>query len=58
MSTETLKSDLNKVASINKVNVNVLKNRVFEKHRKEKFQYRVILGSLLVTVGLISYFAG
>jgi len=58
MSTETLKSDLNKDVSINRVNVNVLKNRVIEKQRKEKLQSRVILGSLIVSIGLIGYFSG
>jgi len=58
MSNETLKSDLNKDVSINRVNVNVLKNRVIEKQRKEKLQSRVILGSLIVSIGLIGYFSG
>ena len=58
MSTETLKSDLNKDVSINRVNVNVLKNRVIEKQRKDKFQNRVILGSVLISIGLIGYFVG
>ena len=58
MSTETLKSDLNKDVSINRVNVNVLKNRVIEKQRKEKFQSRVIMGSLIISLGLLGYFVG
>jgi len=58
MSTETLKRDLNKDVSINRVNVNVLKNRVIEKHRKEKFQSRIILGSVLISIGLIGYLVG
>ena len=58
MSIETLKSDLNKDVSINRVNVNVLKNRVIKKQRKEKFQNRVILGSVLISIGLIGYFVG
>ena len=58
MITENLKNDLNKNVSINRVNVDVLKNRVFEKQRKKKFQSRIILGSLIISLGLISYFAG
>jgi len=58
MITENLKNDLNKNVSINRVNVGVLKNRVFEKQRKKKFQSRIIFGSLIISLGLISYFAG
>ena len=58
MSIETLKSDLNKDVSINRVNVNILKNRVIEKQKKEKLQNRVILGSVLISIGLIGYFVG
>jgi len=57
MSTETLKTDLNKDAPINKVNVSVLKNRVIEKQKKTKLHNRVILGSVLISIGLIGYFA-
>ena len=57
MSTETLKSNLNKDASINKVNVSVLKKRVIEKQKKTKLHNRVILGSVLISIGLIGYFA-
>ena len=58
MSTETLKNDLNKDISINRVNVDVLKSRVVEKQKKDKFQYRIVLGSVLISIGLISYFVG
>lgn len=58
MINENLKNDLNKNVSINRVNVDVLKNRVFEKQRKKKFQSRIIFGSLIISLGLISYFAG
>jgi len=58
MINENLKNDLNKNVSINRVNVGVLKNRVFEKQRKKKFQSRIIFGSLIISLGLISYFAG
>ena len=43
MSTETLQNNLNKDIPINKVNVEVLKNRI-------------ILGSLVVSIGVIGYF--
>ena len=56
MSTETLQNNLNKDISINKVNVEVLKNRIIERKKKEKFQYRIILGSLVVSIGVIGYF--
>ena len=58
MSTETLKNDLNKDISINRVNVDILKSRVAEKQKKDKFQYRIVLGSVLISIGLISYFVG
>ena len=56
MSLETLNDNLTKDVSTNKINVNILKNRVFEKKRKVKFQNRIILGSVLVSIGLIGYF--
>lgn len=56
MSTETLQNNLNKDISINKVNVEVLKNRIIERKKKEKFQIRIILGSLVVSIGVIGYF--
>ena len=56
MSTETLQNNLNKDIPINKVNVEVLKNRIIERKKKEKFQYRIILGSLVVSIGVIGYF--
>ena len=58
MSTETLKNNTNKDTSINKVNINVLKNRVIEEQRRKKFQNRILLSSVLVTIGLIGYFVG
>ncbi len=54
--TETFKNNLKKDVSVNKVNVNVLKNRLFLSKKKQKFQYRIVLGSLLVSIGLIGYF--
>lgn len=56
MSTETLQNKLNKDIPINKVNVEVLKNRIIERKKKEKFQIRIILGSLVVSIGVIGYF--
>ena len=56
MSTETLQNNLNKDIPINKVNVEVLKNRIIERKKKEKFQIRIILGSLAVSIGVIGYF--
>lgn len=54
--TETFKNNLKKDVSVNKVNVDVLKNRLFLSKKKQKFQYRIVLGSLLVSIGLIGYF--
>ena len=56
MSIETLKNNFNKDAYINKVNVDVLKNKILKKEKKTKFQNRVILGSVIVSVGIIGYF--
>ena len=56
MSIETLKNNFNNHCYINKVNVNDLKNKILEKEKKTKFQYRVILGSVIVSVGIIGYF--
>ena len=56
MSIETLKNNLNKDVSINKVNVDVLKNKILKKEKKTKLQNRVILGSVIVSVGIIGYF--
>ena len=56
MNTETFKNNLKKDVSLNKVNVDVLKNKLFLSKKKQKFQYRIVLGSLLVSIGLIGYF--
>ena len=56
MNAETFKNNLIKDVSVNKVNVGVLKNRLFLSKKKQKFQYRIVLGSLLVSIGLIGYF--
>ena len=56
MSIETLKNNFNKGVYINKVNVDTLKNKILQKEKKEKFQNRVILGSVLVSIGILGYF--
>ncbi len=56
MNAETFKNNLKKVVSVNKVNVDVLKNRLFLSKKKQKFQYRMVLGSLVVSIGLLGYF--
>tara|TARA_Y100000741_G_scaffold5768_1_gene4772 strand:+ start:110 stop:286 length:177 start_codon:yes stop_codon:yes gene_type:complete len=56
MSIETLKNNFNKDAYINKVNVDVLKNEILKKEKKTKFQNRVILGSVIVSIGILGYF--
>ena len=56
MSIETLKNNFNKDNYINKVNVDVLKNKILKKEKKTKLQNRVILGSVIVSVGIIGYF--
>ncbi len=56
MSIETLKNNLNKDVSINKVNVDVLKSKILEKEKKIKFHNRILLGSILVSIGVLGYF--
>ena len=56
MSIETLKNNLNKDVTINRVNVDVLKSKIIEKQKKTKFQNRVVLGSVLISIGLLGYF--
>ena len=56
MSIETLKNNLNKDVSVNKVNINILKSRVIEKNKKTKFQNRILLVSVLISIGLLGYF--
>ena len=56
MSIETLKNNFNKDAYINKVNVDVLKNEILKKEKKTKFQNRVILGSVIVSIGILGHF--
>ena len=56
MSIETLKNNFNKDVSTNKINVDILKNKVIEKQKKTKFQNRIVLGSVLISIGLLGYF--
>ena len=56
MSTEILKININEDASINKVNVDTLKNKIIARKKKQKLQSRIIFGSILVSIGLIGYF--
>ena len=51
MSIETLKNNFNKDVSTNKINVDILKNKVIEKQKKTKFQNRIVLGSVLISIG-------
>jgi len=41
-----------------KVDVDVLKRKVFLKKKKEIMQSRIIIASAIVSLGVISYFAG
>ena len=56
MSIETLKNNFNKDVYTNKVNVDVLKNKILKKEKKTKFQNRVILGSVIFSIGILGYF--
>ena len=42
----------------NKVDVDVLKRRIINQRKKEKLQTKIILASAIVSLGVISYFAG
>tara|TARA_B100000579_G_C22695418_1_gene787156 strand:+ start:835 stop:1014 length:180 start_codon:yes stop_codon:yes gene_type:complete len=42
----------------NKINVDVLKKRIYQKKKKEIIQSRIIIASAIVSLGVISYFAG
>tara|TARA_Y100000992_G_C21102687_1_gene413402 strand:- start:423 stop:653 length:231 start_codon:yes stop_codon:yes gene_type:complete len=41
-----------------KVNIDVLKRRVLEQNKKEKFQSRIIVGVFFVSLGIIGYLVG
>ena len=56
-------SKINRASAIemtphNKVDVDVLKRRVINQRKKEKLQTKIILASAIVSLGVISYFAG
>tara|TARA_B100001540_G_C15188955_1_gene365527 strand:+ start:78 stop:257 length:180 start_codon:yes stop_codon:yes gene_type:complete len=55
-------SKINRASAIemtpqSKVDVDVLKRRVFNKQKKEKLQTKIILASAIVSLGVISYLA-
>ena len=41
-----------------RVNIDVLKRRVVEQDKKEKFQSRIIIGVFFVSIGILGYFVG
>ena len=41
--------------SPNKVNIDVLKKRVFEEKKRERFQSRVIIGMFCLSIALLGY---
>ena len=42
----------------NKVNIDVLRRRIFETKKRKQIQNRIMFISALVSVGVISYLAG
>ena len=55
---KNIKTSTSNFAPQNKVDVDVLKRRVFQKKKKEIIQSRIILASAIVSLGVIGYFAG
>ena len=53
-----MKSVTGETSQKNKVNIDVLRQRIFETKKKKQIQNRIIFVSALVSVGVISYFAG
>ena len=53
-----MKSVTGETSQKNKVNIDVLRQRIFETKKKKQIQKRIIFVSALVSVGVISYFAG
>ena len=41
-----------------KVDVDILKRKIFQKKKREIMQSRIIIASAIVSLGVISYFAG
>ena len=52
------KSVTGETSQKNKVNIDVLRQRISETKKKKQIQNRIIFVSALVSVGVISYFAG
>jgi len=50
-------SQLNAATSIkeNRVNIDVLKNRILKEQKKKQIQSRIIFLSAIISVGIISY---
>ena len=44
--------------SPNKVNIDVLKKRVFEEKKKERFQSRILMGILCLSLAILGYIGG
>ena len=44
--------------SPNKVNIDVLKNRVITEKKKKAFQSKIILFSVFLSIGILGYLAG
>ena len=44
-----------KVLSPNKVNIDVLKKRVFEEKKKERFNNRVLVGIFCLSIAILGY---
>ena len=67
MSTETLNrtsvitenfpenSSAKQLKSQKRVNIEVLKKRIFEKKKKERFMNRVIMGTFCISVAILGY---
>ena len=52
------KSVTGETSQKNKVNIDVLRQRIFETKKKKQIQNRIIFVSALISVGVISYFSG
>jgi len=52
------KSVTGETSQKNKVNIDVLRQRIFETKKKKQIQNRIIFVSALFSVGVISYFVG
>ena len=56
--TSTNPSIIEKINHKNRVNINIIKNRIFQEKKKKQIQNRIIFVSAIVSVGVISYLAG